>query len=69
MWRKLITLYEASAESAKEKQAETSADSLLTVFGALPKQAENELGEQFGAVKQLERGNIDKQRENIQGNS
>jgi hypothetical protein len=68
LWTKLVALYEASSPPADAKQTDTAATPPLTMFGAFPELAEIEFGEQFGAVKQLGRENIEKQFESIQGN-
>jgi hypothetical protein len=67
LWRKLITLYEASSTPADAKQTDTAAAPPLTMFGAFPELAEIEFGEQFEAVKQLGRESIEKQLGRIQG--
>ena len=65
LWRKLVTLYDASSSPADAKQTDTAAP--LTMFGAFPELAEIEFGEQFDAVKQLGTESIEKQLEIIQG--
>ena len=69
LWRKLITLYEASSTLADAKPTDTAATHPLTMFGAFPELAEIEFGEQFEAVKQLGRESIEKQLGRIQGHS
>ena len=67
LWRKLITLYDASSPPADAKQTDTASAPPLTMFGAFPELAAIEFGEQFEAVKQLGRDSIEKQLEIIQG--